>query len=202
MLVIESTYGKPEYTLPSQSEIEAEVVDWLQDTRDQPVILLGYALGRAQELIHLAARAGRDRIRYTPSIEAINEPIAAKRGDSFPGSVESKFRPGPGDALVLPSQTGSLSFVDSLRTEDDAILAGFSGWAIDQSYRFARDLDVAFPLSDHCDFEELLAVVDRVDPDEVYTVHGFVDELAAAIQSRLGIEAQALKPNQATLGDY
>ncbi|MEF8771209.1 MBL fold metallo-hydrolase [Halodesulfurarchaeum sp.] len=202
VLVIESTYGKPEYTFPAQSDIEAEIVDWLEDTRDRPVILLGYALGRAQELIELAARAGRDRIRYTPSIDAINDPIEAARGKPFPGSVESKFTPEPGDALVLPAQTGSLSFIDGLREKQGAILAGFSGWAIDKSYRFARDLDVAFPLSDHCDFEELLGVVERVNPDQVYTVHGFVDDFAGAIQSRLGIQARAVKPNQTTLGDF
>lgn len=202
VLLIESTYGKPEYTFPAQSDIEAEIVDWLEETQDHPVILLGYALGRAQELIQLAARADRNRIRYTPSIEAINDPIESAKGEPFPGSVESRFTPEPGDALVLPAQTGSLSFIDGLREEQDAILAGFSGWAIDQSYRYARDLDVAFPLSDHCEFEELLGVVDRVDPDEVYTIHGFVDEFAAAVQSRLGIQAQALKPNQTTLSEF
>ncbi|MDZ7849363.1 MAG: MBL fold metallo-hydrolase [Halodesulfurarchaeum sp.] len=202
ILIVESTYGKPTYRLPPQDEVEAEIVDWLADTRDRPVVLLGYALGRAQELLALADRAGRSRIRYSPAIEALNGPIEAARGEPFPGQVGTDSKPEPGDALVLPAQTGSLSFVDRLRRNHDAHLAGFSGWAIDESYRYARDLDVAFPLSDHCDFEELLEVVRAVDPEQVYTVHGFVDELAAAIQSRLGIRAQSLKPNQATLGAF
>jgi putative mRNA 3-end processing factor len=202
VLVIESTYGTPRYRLPPQPEIEAEIVDWLADTMDTPVVLLGYALGRAQELLELAERAGRDRIRYTPAIEALNGPIEGVRGEPYPGKVDSGFDPEPGDALVVPAQTGSLSFVESLRRDHDAVLAGFSGWAIDESYRYARDLDVAFPLSDHCDFDELLAVVERVDPDQVYTVHGFVDEFATAVRSRLGIPARALKPNQATLGEF
>ncbi len=202
VLIIESTYGKPAYDFPEQEQLEADIVDWLVETRDRPVVLLGYALGRAQELIDLAARADRDRIRYTPSIGALNEPIAAARGEPFPGTVESAFEPKPGDALILPAQTGSLDFVDRLRDREDAVVAGFSGWAIDESYRYARDLDVIFPLSDHCDFDELLAVVSQVDPEQVYTVHGFVDELAGAIRSRLGVPAQALKPDQHTLGDF
>lgn len=202
VLIIESTYGKPDYQFPAQSETEAAIVDWLADTRDRPVVLLGYALGRAQELLALADRADRARIRYSPAIEAINEPIEAHRGEEFPGTAGSNFDPRPGDALVLPTQAGSLSFVESLRTAQNALLAGFSGWAIDESYRFARDLDVAFPLTDHCDFTELLEVVGSVDPGQVYTVHGFVDEFADAIQSRLGIQARALKANQHTLGDY
>ena len=201
VLVIESTYGKPAYTLPEQSAVEREIVDWLTDTRDRPVLLLGYALGRAQELIELADRADRDRIRYTPAIEALNEPIAAARGEPFPGSVASGFQPEPGDALILPSTTGSLDFVADLRA-DGALVAGFSGWAVADSYRYARDLDRAVPLSDHCDYEELLGVVRAVNPEQVYTVHGFVDEFASAIRAELGIPAQALKAGQATLGDF
>lgn len=202
VLIVESTYGTPEYRLPPQHEVEAEIVDWLADTRDRPVVLLGYALGRAQELLSLADRAGRNRIRYSPAIEAINGPIEAARGEPLPGHVGTDVEPRPGDALVLPARTGSLSFVERLRRDHDAPLAGFSGWAIDESYRYARDLDVAFPLSDHCDFRELLEVVRAVEPEQVYTVHGFVDELATSIQSRLGIQAQALKPNQATLEEF
>jgi len=202
VLIIESTYGTPDYTFPDQEGVESEIVDWLEETADRPVVLLGYALGRAQELIRLADRANRDRIRYSPAIGALNEPIAAATGEPFPGKAESKFDPEPGDALILPAQTGSLSFVKRLRDEREALLAGFSGWAIDSSYRFARDLDRAFPLSDHCDFRELLEVVETVAPDQVYVVHGFVDEFAGAVQSRLGIPAQALKAGQSTLGDF
>jgi len=203
VLIVESTYGKPAYRFPDQSAVEAEIVDWLVDTRDSPVMLMGYALGRAQELLRLADRAERSRIFMTPAIENLNRPITAATGREFRGSVyEDETELGPGDALVLPSQTNSLSFVDRLQEKTGAVKAGFSGWATADSYRFARDLDVAFPLSDHCDFEELLSVVRRVDPDRVYTVHGFVDEFATAIKSRLGIEATALKRNQTALGDF
>lgn len=202
VLVVESTYGKPAYTFPDQAAVEAEIVDWLEDTMDRPVVLLGYALGRAQELLRLAERAERDRIRYTPGIGALNEPIAAASGRRFPGAEASGFEPEPGDASILPAQMGSSQFVDRLREEQNAVVAGFSGWAVDSSYRFARDLDRAFVLSDHCDFTELLDVVEAVDPDKVYTVHGFVEALATAVQSRLGVSTQALKADQRTLGEF
>lgn len=203
VLIIESTYGRPAYRFPEQSAIEREIVDWLDETSDSPVLLMGYALGRAQELLRLADRADRSRIFLTPAIESLNRPIEAETGVEFRARLfEEDVTLGPGDALVLPSQTNSLGFVERLRQDAAAVTAGFSGWAIDDSYRFARDLDVAFPLSDHCDFEELLGVVREVDPERVYTVHGFVDDLATAIRSRLGIEATALKANQSTLEDF
>lgn len=202
VLILESTYGKPAYTFPDQADVEAEIVDWLEDTMDRPVVLLGYALGRAQELLRLAERAGRDRIRYTPGIGALNEPIEASGAAPFPGEEASGFEPEPGDASILPAQMGSTQFVARLREQQDAVVAGFSGWAVDSSYRFARDLDRAFVLSDHCDFTELLGIVEAVDPDQVYTVHGFVEALATAIRSRLGVPAQALKAHQRTLGEF
>ena len=203
VLLIESTYGRPAYRFPEQSAVEREIVDWLEETSDSPVLLMGYALGRAQALLRLADRAERSRIFVTPAIESLNRPIEAATGVEFRATrFDDDVALGPGDALVLPSQTNSLGFVERLREDTAAVKAGFSGWAVDDSYRFARDLDVAFPLSDHCDFEELLEVVRAVDPERVYTVHGFVDDLATAIRSRLGIEATALKPNQSTLGDF
>ena len=201
-VIIEATYGKPSYTFPDQAAIEADIVDWLADTRDRPVVMLGYALGRAQELVRLAERADRSRIRYTPSIGEINDVIAAATGDPFPGSVASGFDPEPGDVLIVPAQTGSLSFVEQFREREDVLVAGFSGWAIDSSYRYARDLDRAFVLSDHCDFEELLGVLRAADPEEVFVVHGFVDAFADAVQSQLGIPARALKPGQTSLDEF
>lgn len=203
VLIIESTYGRPTYRFPSQDAVEAEIVDWLEETADTPVLLLGYALGRAQELLRLADRADRSRIFYTTAIDDLNQPIAAATGEPFRGAVyDREVDLQPGDALVLPSQTNSLGFVERLREDSGAIKAGFSGWAIEESYQYASDVDVAFPLSDHCDFDELLAVVRAVDPSQVYTVHGFVDEFAAAVRSHLGIPARSLKTNQTSLADF
>ncbi len=203
VLVIESTYGTPTYRFPPQAEVEAEIIDWLEETKDDPVILMGYALGRAQELVQLAERAGRARIFVTQAIEALNRPIEAAGVATFDTErYDETVDLGAGDALILPSQTNSLAFVERLRRESDALKAGFSGWAIEDSYRFARNTDVAFPLSDHCDFDELLGVVEQVGPEQVYTVHGSVDEFATEVRSRLGIPAQALKAGQATLGDF
>ncbi|WP_458205749.1 hypothetical protein [Haladaptatus sp. NG-SE-30] len=35
---------------------------------------------------------------------------------------------------------------------------GFSRWAVTDSYRYRGGYDVTFPLSDHCDFDDLDAV--------------------------------------------
>jgi len=199
-LVIESTYGRPGYDLPDQAAAESRIVDWLAETA-QPVLLFGYALGRAQELQLLAERAGRDRVFVTDAVARLNDPIEAALDVAFPAreyGEDVELR--PGDALVLPTGVRGLPFVSRLR-EAGAIAAGFSGWAVDDAFRYRGDYDVTFPLSDHADFGELVDIVDAVAPDRVYTTHGFTDALADALVAR-GHDAVALKPDQTVLDEF
>lgn len=203
ILILESTYGKPEYELPPQHEAEAAFIDWLNETHDTPVIAFGYTLGRAQELQWLGMESARETIYITEAIERINAVIEQELDVEFESTrYESHHELGAGDVLVLPSQTNRLSFVDSIVEDTGAIKVGASGWAVDSSYRFRGGFDETFTLSDHCDFPELLALVEAVDPEMVYTNHGFAAELAQEITRRLGYPTQALKRNQSTLGEF
>jgi putative mRNA 3-end processing factor len=203
VLVVEATYGRPSYAFPDQADAEARIVEWLQETRPTPLVLFGYTLGRAQELQRLVERSSRDDMYVSEAIAEINAVLERCQDLSFDAEIyDEDVELGPEDVLILPSQTTRLGFVDAIVEATDAITAGFSGWAVDDSYRFRAGVDAAFPLSDHCDFTELLDLVAAVDPETVYTQHGFADDLATEIRSRLGIEARALKRNQSTLGDF
>jgi putative mRNA 3-end processing factor len=203
VLIIESTYGKPGYEFPAQPDAEAAIIEWLNETLGTPLLLFGYTLGRAQEIQLLADASNRETIYVSSAIAELNDVIERQLNTSFTVERYTDDTTLTGrDVLVLPSQTNRLQFVDTLVEDYEAIKAGFSGWAVDDSYRYRADLDVAFPLSDHCGYDELLEVVEAVDPEKVYTHHGFVDTLATNIRSELGIQAQALKQNQTTLGDF
>lgn len=203
VLIVESTYGKPGYEFPPQDAAEARIVDWLDETAGTPLLLFGYTLGRAQEIQRLVERSGRDGLYVSDAIADVNEVLERCLDVSFDAERhESGTELDGDDVLVLPSQTTRLAFVDDLVDRYGATKAGFSGWAVDDSYRFRADLDVAFPLSDHCDYRELLALVEAVDPETVYTQHGFADAFATHVRAELGIEATALKANQSTLDDF
>lgn len=203
ILVVEATYGSPEYVFPPQDELEAEIVDWFEDTADRPVICMGYTLGRAQEIQLLARRAGRSRLLVSDAIADINAVVEAHLDVDFGAeSYERETDLSAGDVLVLPGQTNSLSFVERLRESTDAIKAGFSGWAVDSSFKFRGGYDDTFVLSDHCDYEELLDIVRGVDPEQVYVQHGAVDEFASLLTSETPYRAQSLQRNQTTLGDF
>lgn len=201
VLVVESTYGTPEYVLPDHETVAEEIVSWLAET-PEPVLLFGYSLGRAQKLQLFAELAMRERVFTTAAIRRVNEVVAAHLDVSF--AVRPYARDvelGPGDALVLPSNLARSDWVERLVAETGALKAGFSGWALDDSFRFRGGYDATFPLSDHCDFAELCDLVEAVDPDRVYTHHGSTDALAAHL-TRIGYEATALRRNQAALDEF
>jgi putative mRNA 3-end processing factor len=203
VLVVESTYGSPEYELPPQEEVEAAFVDFLDDTMDAPVVAFGYALGRAQELQLLGMRSDRETIYVTEAIDRINCVVEAGTDAAFDAELYDRdVTVEPGDLLILPSQTSTLSFVDDIVDESGAVRVGASGWGADSSFKYRGGFDETFAISDHCGFTELLDLVEAVDPEQVYTTHGFTDELATAIRSRLGYQAQSLRRNQTTLGDF
>jgi putative mRNA 3-end processing factor len=201
VLVTEATYGDPAYAFPPHDDVVADVLAWLDGT-DAPVLLFGYALGRAQTLQRLAARAGR-RVRTTEAVLRVNDPVADHLDVTF-DAVASGGAPddlASTDALVLPLTSARADWIDRLRDETGAVAAGFSGWAVEESFRYRGGFDATFPLSDHCDHEELLALVDAVDPDRVYTQHGAAATLATEL-TRRGHDATALRAAQSTLGEF
>jgi putative mRNA 3-end processing factor len=201
VLIVEATYGEPAYVFPDHREVADDILQWLSDTTE-PVLLFGYALGRAQKLQLLAETAGRERIVTTPAVQRVNAAITDYLDVSFDvNSYESVDELRSGDALVLPMTTGRIDWIDDLAAKSGALKAGFSGWAVDDSFKFRGDYDVTFPLSDHCDFSELVALVSAVEPETIYTQHGSADTLASEL-THAGYSATALRANQTVLGDF
>ncbi|SEO90407.1 putative mRNA 3-end processing factor [Halogranum amylolyticum] len=203
VLITETTYGKPDYVFEEQATLEGRIVDWLADMHDTPVLLFGYTLGRAQELTQLARRSDRERVFVTGAIERLNEIIADARDVTLDAARYGRdVTLGAGDALILPTQTNNLSFVDHIVRNTGAVKTGFSGWAVEDSFKYRGDYDETFVLSDHSDFSELVATVDRLDPTRVYTQHGFADEFANYLDTERDVAAQSLKNNQTSLDAF
>jgi putative mRNA 3-end processing factor len=52
-------------------------------------------------------------------------------------------------------------------------------------------LDYTFPMSDHCDYKDLVQVVRKCNPKKVYTFHGFTIDFAKKLR-KLGFDADPL----------
>ncbi|NHN61360.1 MULTISPECIES: mRNA cleavage and polyadenylation specificity factor-like protein [Halorussus] len=200
VLVMETTYGKSKYRFPPEDELQAGIRDWLADAPDRPLFLFGYSLGRAQKLQRLARQATDRRLVVHDAIRTVNDAIEAATDLSFP--AESLSADGGDEVVVLPTHLSRTDWVTDLVERHDALKAGFSGWAVDRSFRYRGGYDVTFPLTDHCDFDELVATVRAVDPEVVYTHHGFDEAFADHLATHHGYDARPLLGDQTRLDDF
>jgi putative mRNA 3-end processing factor len=189
VLVLESTFGLPRYVFPPKAETLSAIRRFVDDALsdgDTPV-LLGYALGKAQEILKYLADLGYP-CRAHPVVHAVNRVYEAQ-GVSLPGvRLLGPEGAGPGDVVVCPPHlTGSVA-MRGVRRRRTAVL---TGWAVDGT-RYFRGVDAAFPLSDHADFPSLVRYARATGAERVYTVHGHADGLATALR-REKIRAEPLR---------
>ncbi len=188
-LVMETTFGLPRYRMPPRTEVAARVVAFCRETLDAGAVpvLLGYSLGKAQEIVRIVLDAG-----LTPMLHEAVWKMTATHSDlcaDFPrGSKRFRASSVKGHVIVFPPNAANSADLQKIGPRRTAIL---TGWAIDPSAKYRSRCDEAFPLSDHADYDELLRYVELVQPKRVLTVHGFAAEFAADLRRR-GIEAWAL----------
>jgi len=188
VLVIESTYGRPHFLFPDHSSVVESIAIWCKRAFAEGAtpVLLCHAVGKAQEVMLALAQYGFKfalEHRCLPATSAYQE-----LGETLPDYKE--LTPGEDytERVVISPPAGK-TVIRKLHRYRTALV---SGWAQDRHFRMLFGADTAFPLSDHCDFLELLDVVEAVAPEQVYTVHGFTEDLARNLRKR-GIRASALK---------
>jgi Metallo-beta-lactamase superfamily len=188
VLVLESTFGKPHYRFPDSTEVVASMIAWCRqvlEAGDTP-LLLGYSLGKGQEILAALARAGLAIVLH-PALLKVTE-VYRELGCAFPpyrGLDEAGPEP---SVMIAPPSANRKRLLSSGRQFKTAAL---TGWAMDRSLKDRLDVDAVFPLSDHADFEELCRYAEEVSPAMTYTVLGFDEELAMHLRRR-GLRAKAL----------
>jgi DNA ligase-1 len=188
VIVIESTYGRPHFRFPDPDSAAEQLARWCRQALDRSVtpVLLAHALGKTQELMLALGAFG-----FRFALEERCVPFARgyeEAGVALPDWVElSSSDPDPRDRVVLAPPAGK----ETIRRLPRYRTALVSGWAQDPSFCRLFGADCAFALSDHCDFDELLEVVRLSGAEQVYTVHGFAEELARHLRRR-GARACAL----------
>ncbi len=193
VLVIESTYGHPGFRFPDPDAMVERIALWCRRALDASVtpVLLAHALGKAQEVMLALAAYG-----FEFALETRCVPFALgyeALGVTLPPWIELGDEPIPGRVVIAPP-VGK----DEIRRLGRYRTALISGWAQDPSFWRRFGADTAFPLSDHCDFDELVAVATASGAERVYTVHGFVEDLARHLRRR-GFRASALHATEQLL---
>ncbi len=206
VMIVESTYGKPEFKFPPIEKIvkqTKEIIDEAQ-SQDSPVVLMGYPLGKSQILTSLFQEY---EPLYLQGSVAKSNRVCGELGVELPESTnytdarERKLLEKRDWILIAPVYSGRTTFMKNLKRRYHAVSIAFTGWALHSSYKYAMAVDYALPLSDHCDFGELVQIVRRCDPEEVFVTHGFRSEFAAHLTT-LGYKANPLNWRQRPLSDF
>ena len=187
-LIMETTFGLPQYVFPPLEEVVEQVLKWVRETLEDGEIpvLLGYSLGKAQEILRALTPLGVPVMVHS-SVWKLMEVLKEEVGE-LPEMRLFEASEAAGHVLVFPPSTGKSTALKKLKVCRTAML---SGWALQSGARFRYQVDAAFPLSDHADYPELLQTVEEVGPRKVWLVHGFTREFAADLRRR-GYEAWAL----------
>lgn len=172
ILVIESTYGHPDYRLPPRGQAVDQLLTVVREALagDAVPVIEAYSLGKGQEVTRLLTDAGVPVLQHK-TIFAVSQVyeacgVALGRHALFTGKAE------PGWAVMVPPNVGTLEQLGR------QMRIAVTGWSIDPRTKYRLKVDHAVPLSDHADYDELFEAVARVSPKVVYCTHGpegFVD---------------------------
>jgi Cft2 family RNA processing exonuclease len=189
VLVTETTFGLPVFRFPSRAETEARLVAECRTALDQGLVpvVLAYALGKSQEAVLALTEAGIPTVLHGAAWKLLPEYEAA--GFPFPLSRPDESGPArAGEVLVAPPNCVRTPLVRNVKKRRILYL---SGWALRDAARADFDADVLLPMSDHSDFDELLAHVSDVGARRVLTHHGYARDFARILAAR-GIDAEPL----------
>jgi len=203
-LITECTFGLPEFVFPTIDEIQKQVNELISELYGKgiPVILMGYQLGKAQTITQLFGHW--DPLYFHDSVKEMNSlhqelGIPLKDGIGHSEAEKNGLLEKKPWVMVAPMMSSKNKFIQDMKSKYGAVTIGFSGWAQSSRFSFGRRTDYSITMSDHCDFIELVDMVVQSGAEQVYTIHGFVDEFAEHLQ-KIGINAQPLLEN--SLDDF
>ncbi|HUZ85427.1 MAG TPA: MBL fold metallo-hydrolase RNA specificity domain-containing protein [Candidatus Baltobacterales bacterium] len=193
VLIVETTYGRPHFRFGDPDSTIEAIARWCRQALESSVtpVLLCHALGKTEEVMLALAPYG-----FTFALEKRCAPCArdyAAAGRSLPEWVELDGQATAGRVVISPP-----SGKDEVRRLGRYRTALISGWAKDAEFARLFGADAAFDLSDHCDFDELVEVVEQSGADQVYTVHGYTEDFARHLRKR-GVRASALEATEQLL---
>lgn len=193
ILIMENTYGHPRYSFPAAAEVRENlrhtVVQALDSGAD--VVIYAYSLGKAQEVLKVFEDIPK---LVGATVAPINEIYRSFGVELGRWQVFDFSRPLKNELLITPPPFGR---GPKPRTGSRIFRAFVSGWGIDPSTKYRMKVDDVFPLSDHADFEDLLAYVEQSDPSSILLTHGFDDVFARMLRER-GYDARPLSESPQT----
>ena len=192
VFVTESTFGLPIYKWKPQHEVFQEINDWWRANQEKgrTSVLFGYSLGKAQRLLSgvdssigpIVVHGAVQRFVDVYRASGIALPDVT-RGDEAGAALAR------GRGLVIgPPSAANTPWIRKFGSVSTAFA---SGWMQVRGIRRRRAADRGFTLSDHADWDALLATIRGTGAERVAVTHGYVPQLVRYLQEQ-GTDAYAL----------
>ena len=190
--ITESTFGLPIFNWKSQEFVFDEINNWwsAQSSKGHTCVLLAYSLGKAQRLINgLDNSIGK--IYTHPTIEKMNIAIRGS-GIDLPDTTELntgiEARSLKGAMIISPSATIQIDGID----KENVKIGAASGWMNLKRMRGWRSVEKAFVLSDHADWQGLLAAIENTGAENILVTHGYVHQFSKYL-NQIGYNSTVLQ---------
>jgi hypothetical protein len=192
VLLMECTYGRPQYVFPPREEVEDAIVAFatkaLEDAHAP--VFFAYSLGKAQEAMAILGKAGIP-LTVHGAVHAIAR-CYEESGVKLPPYERYDALTYDGTrALIWPPSGKKLPKALKDKPTRTAML---SGWALDKTAQYRYGADACIPLSDHADYTALLRYIELAQPKKVLLNHGWRDFVWRL--RRLGVDATYLEPHE------
>ncbi len=194
--ISECTFGLPIFKWPSVDAVMAAVNAWWRENREQgrTSILFAYALGKAQRIL-----SGLDPaigpILTHGAVEKINR-IYRRAGVTLPptqyvGDIQDRklLR---GALVIAPPSADHPAWMRRFPQRSRAFA---SGWMRIRGHRRRRAVDRGFIISDHSDWDGLIATVAASGAETIGITHGYSAEMVRWLQEQ-GYDAEAVDATQ------
>jgi putative mRNA 3-end processing factor len=193
VLITEATFALPIYRWPSMDDIMPRIFRWWDANvrAKRTPVLLCYSLGKAQRVMaEIASRSNRS-VRVHGAVATLNAKYEDAQVTLCPWERASDAPKGVSQELVIaPPQVAGSAFLKRFGPTE---LAMASGWMQVRGVRRRAAINQGFVISDHADWDELLATIHQSKAHTVYATHGETRVLTRFLNETTAINATRLE---------
>ena len=195
LFITEATFGLPVFRHPDPLAEVGRLLHSVATFPERCHVVGTYALGKAQRLIALLRQAGWDRPIFLHGallpLCDLYRSFGVELGELRPASAGARGEARQelmGQIVLAPP--GAIADRWARRLPDPVVCMA-SGWMRVKQRAKQRGVELPLVISDHADWDELLATMRETGATEVWITHGREEALAHAAAA-LGIRARSL----------
>ncbi|MFT8246309.1 ligase-associated DNA damage response exonuclease [Roseomonas sp. BN140053] len=195
VFVTEATFALPVFRHPPAEHEVARLLNSVSLFPERAHVVGAYALGKSQRLIALLRRADYEKPIYLHgalrNLCDLYGRLGIELGRLEPVPTGLKRGHPPilaGEIVIAPPSAEATPWARRLA---DPVTCAASGWMTVRQRARLRGVELPLVVSDHADWDELLATCAEVQAPEVWVTHGRDDALVHALSLR-GVRGRAL----------